>query len=114
MLATEFQTLRDAFERSISKEMRVIILTALGCLFWLMPLAAAVSVFRRYGLYQDGFGFNYDSLPLLGIPASMIGLTLLLAYLSNRRPLPGILIVGSSSLSFVAAFCWVAIMTQGV
>jgi hypothetical protein len=71
-------------------------------------------MFTRYGFYEDGFGFNYDSLPLLGIPVSMIGLTLFLAHLANRRPLPRILILGSSSLSFVAAFCWVAIMTQGV
>jgi len=71
-------------------------------------------VFRRYGFYEEGLGFNYDSLPLFGIPVLMIGATLFLGYLANRKPLPGILIVGSSSLSFLAAFCWVAIMTQGV
>jgi len=94
--------------------MKVVLLTALGCIFWLFPLAAAVSLFWRFGVYEDGFGFNYDSLWLLGLPICMIAATLLLGYRAKRRPLPGVVIVGSSALAFVAAFCWLGVWGQGV
>lgn len=94
--------------------MKTYVLSALGCLFWLAPLLLALSFFQRFGFYEDGFGFNYDSLPLIGIPFSMIGLTLILARAARRRPLPGSLIVGSSSLAFIAAFFWCGIWAQGV
>ena len=94
--------------------MKTYILTALGCLFWLAPLLLALSFFQRFGFSEDGVGFNYDSLPLLGIPLSMIGLTLILARAARRRLLPGSVIVGSSSLAFIAAFFWSGIWAQGV
>jgi len=94
--------------------MKTYILSALGCIFWLAPLVVAASLFWRFGFYEDGFGFNYDSLPLLGIPLVMIGLTLILTRMARRQPLPGIVIVGSSSLAFCAAFFWFAIWGKGV
>jgi hypothetical protein len=94
--------------------MRTYILSALGCVFWLVPLILATSLFWQYGFYEDGFGFNYDSLPLLGIPVSMTGLTLLLARFARHRPLPGIVPVGASLLAFCAAIFWLATWGKGV
>lgn len=94
--------------------MKAYILSALGCTFWFAPLVLATSLFWRFGFYEDGFGFNYDSLPLLGIPLSMIGLTLILTSAASRRPLSGVVIVGCSSLAFIAAFIWLGIWGQGV
>ena len=94
--------------------MKTYILSVLGCMFWLAPLILATSLFWRFGFYEESFGFDYDSLPLLGIPLSMIGLTLILARVARRRPLPGIVIVGCSSLAFIAAFFWLGIWGKGV
>ena len=94
--------------------MKIVVFTALGCLFWLIPLAAATRIFWRIGFYEHGFGFNYDSLPLIGLPICMIAVTLLLAYRAKRRPLSGVAIVASCSLAFVVAFCWLGIWGQGV
>lgn len=89
-------------------------LSAVGLIFWLAMLALSTALFWRHGLYEDGFGFYYDSLPLLGIPLLMIGLTVLLARAASQRPLPRIVIVGCSSLAFIAACCWLGIWGQGV
>jgi uncharacterized membrane protein len=93
--------------------MRAFILSALGCLFWLVPLAQAASVLSQFGFYQDSHGFNTDSLPLLGIPLMMICLTVALCHLARTRPLPGVVIVASSTIAFVAAYCWLAIWSKG-
>lgn len=94
--------------------MKTYILTALGCVFWLVSLSLATGVFWEYGFYEDGFGFNYDSLPLLGIPLLMIGFTLIIARAARYRQLPVVVIVGSSSAAFAAAFFWLGIWTKGV
>jgi hypothetical protein len=93
---------------------RAYILPALGCLFWLVPLVQAIRIFWRYGFYQDDYVFNTDSLPLLGIPLIMIGLAVALGYLARTRPLPGVVIVGLSTITFVAAYCWLGILFKGV
>ena len=94
--------------------MGAFILPALCCRFWLVPLAQAVRIFWRFGFYQEDYGFNIDSLPLLGIPLVMIGLTVALGQPARTRPLPGVVIVGSSTIAFVAAFCWLGIFFKGV
>lgn len=94
--------------------MKVMALTVAGCIFWLVPLVAAIRLFWQLGFYEDGFGFNYESLPLLGIPIFMIATTLVLARLASRRPLPGIATVVSSSIAVVAAFFWLGVWGQGV
>lgn len=89
------------------------ILTALGCLFWSYPLALAIRDLWRFGIYEENFGFNYDLLPLLGIPAGMIGLTLGLSHLAKNGTVFGSLIA-SSALAFIAALLWVGIWGQSV
>jgi hypothetical protein len=71
-------------------------------------------MFWRHGFYEEGFGFYYDSLPLLGIPLLMIGLTIILTRAASHRPLPGIVIVAWSSLAFIAVYCWLGIWGRGV
>lgn len=44
----------------------------------------------------------------------MIGLTVALGQPARTRPLPGVVIVGSSTIAFVAAFCWLGIFFKGV
>jgi hypothetical protein len=94
--------------------MKLLLLTTLGCIFWLLPFAAAVHPSVRYGFYEDGFGFNYDSLPLLGIPILMTCLTLLLAYLAKHRRLHRIAFAASSSIPAVAVVYWLALWGKGI
>jgi hypothetical protein len=94
--------------------MRTYILTAFGLIFWLAPLVLATAMFWQHGFYEEGFGFYYDSLPLLGVPLLMIGLTIILTRVASQRPLPGIVIVACSSLAFIAAYCWLGIWGRGV
>lgn len=71
-------------------------------------------LFEKYGFYEEGFGFIYDSLPLLGIPCAMITLTLVLGLAAKRERLSKSHIVVSSVVAALSAIWWLSIWGQGV
>lgn len=94
--------------------MRTCLWVALGCAFWLFPLGLAIVMVTKIGLYEEGFGYNYDLLPLLSIPSLVTALTLLLGRLAERGQLRWQATVAASLTSVVAFFYWVAVWGQGV
>jgi hypothetical protein len=93
--------------------MRTNAFVAIGTLCWLLPFAAAAWLVQKYGLHEQGVGMA-DSLPLLGIPLSMIALTVALGWLANRHRLSSYAIPIASAASFFAAIWWLAIWGRGV
>jgi hypothetical protein len=94
--------------------MKTYPLVALGCLFWLFPLALATRWVLEYGFYEEGFGFDYDLALLLAVPIVMIALTLTLGWLANRCSIKWPAIVTASLASVCACLVWIAIWGKGV
>lgn len=83
------------------------LIAALGCLFWMLPLAGAVARVKTYGFHQDGVW-------LLAIPAAMIVLTVGIGFVPPAHRAFGATLAAGTIAAFLAAFFWLAVWGASV
>ncbi len=95
--------------------MKTHILVALGCAFWLLPLAGLGAMTLVHGTPENGYGFHYegsdfgyDLLLLFAIPLVMLALTTFLGWLHGRGRLTEAMTATSSVLAVFATVSWCA------
>jgi cytochrome bd-type quinol oxidase subunit 2 len=93
--------------------MRTYALVALGCAFWLFPLAAAIREIAS-GFHEADYGLSYENLWLLITPSLMIVLTLVLGWAAKRGKVRRRDIIISTLASVLACFCLLGILGRGV
>lgn len=83
-------------------------LTILAYLLWTLLLSLAV------GRWLQGGEFYFDLYYLIGVPAGMIALTIVLARYSHGSRYRALLLIGASLLAVFAALYWVGVWGAGV
>jgi len=94
--------------------MKVQLLTAAGCIFWLLLLALGGMMVTRFGFLEEGSGAVSDGALLLAIPFTMLIWTVALGWFSRRRQSSTFLVLISSVAAIVAAMWWAGIYGQSV
>lgn len=82
-------------------------LTALACLFWMVPLAAGM---KSWALN----GFHVELYYLLGLPLVMIALTLFVARFAKESPRRWTVLMAASLLAVLAVFLLLGVLGAGV
>ena len=82
-------------------------IVALGCLFWMLPLAGAVARVKTYGFYQDAAW-------LLAIPVAMIVVTIGAGLVPPAHRAFGAALAAGTIAAFLAAFFWLGVWGASV
>jgi hypothetical protein len=94
--------------------MKIFVLATIGCAFWLALLSLAISRIAKFGVYERGFGYDYDLVPLLGIPVLLMIATVTLAVFAARAKFSTPVIVAASVASGLGLFIWIAIWGKSI